>query len=74
MQVLTKQELRELSGLKRPSSIAAWASSKGLHYLVGADGWPRISRAAVERLLDPPNAARHAEVDLGAMAEVRRRV
>lgn len=73
MQLASRDTLRELTGLRRPSAIAQHLRRLGLHYASGADGWPRVALSAIERLLDPPGHVRDAEVDVSAMADLRRR-
>lgn len=40
--ILTKQELSDISGLKRPDAVRRWLDRQKIPYLVGADGWPRV--------------------------------
>lgn len=44
---LTTDELRELSGCGRKSTVLGWLDSQRIPYIVGADGWPRVSRAVI---------------------------
>jgi len=44
---LSRDELKELSGGKRPSSICHWLDSEGIRYAVGLDGWPRVLRSVI---------------------------
>ena len=41
---LTRQELLEISGFRRPSSVVKWLRQNGFVFVVAADGWPRIDR------------------------------
>lgn len=42
---LTRDELRELTGLKRPSAILANLNANGIPVVsIGADDWPRVMR------------------------------
>ena len=41
---LTREELIELSGGRRPSSICAWLDGEGIRYALGRDRWPRVLR------------------------------
>ena len=45
---LTKQELEELSGHKRPSGQKKWLESYGLIYFTALDGYPRVLRSTIE--------------------------
>lgn len=58
MSILAKQELRELTGLKRPSAIRRWLEQQRIPYMVGADGWPRVLQALIMNRLggkpEPP--------------------
>lgn len=44
---LTREELKDLSGGKRPSSICHWLDCEGIRYAVGLDGWPRVLRSVI---------------------------
>jgi hypothetical protein len=41
---LTRDELVELTGYKRPHTISNWLRYNCIQYYVGADGWPRVMR------------------------------
>lgn len=73
MRIATRQELRDLTGAKRPTKVIEQLRIWGVHYLEGADGWPRVLVSAIEKRLDPPGHARVAEVDLEAMGALQRR-
>ena len=46
---LTRDELRELSGLTNKGAIARWLTRQGYPYEPGAaDGWPRVLRSFVQ--------------------------
>lgn len=48
---LSASNLKELTGLQRPSSVRRWLDAQRIPYLVGADGWPRVLHAIImERL------------------------
>lgn len=49
--LLTVEELKELSGRKQKSKIKDWLRSKGIDYLDGADGTPKVSKELVENIL-----------------------
>lgn len=62
---LTPDELCELSGAKRRSNIQQWLDAQRIPYLIGADGWPRVSRAVVcSRLGESLNPAREPKLHL----------
>lgn len=42
---LTRDELFQISGYRRPSSIGKWLRESGFIFLVAADGWPRVDKA-----------------------------
>lgn len=44
---LTRDELRDLSGRLRRSAVIRWLDSQRIPYLLDADGWPKVLRAAV---------------------------
>ena len=48
---LYKDELKILSGLKRPSAQINWLRQNGFDFTIRADGAPVVSRMAVEKRL-----------------------
>jgi hypothetical protein len=44
---LTIEELRELTGWKRPAKVMEWLADNGYLFKIGGDGWPRVLREAV---------------------------
>lgn len=51
LEVASPDELRELTGLMRPSAIKRYLDQEGIPYMPGADGWPRVLQAVLlERL------------------------
>ena len=48
---LSRTELQEMTGYKRPSSMRRWLGENGYNYEVARDGYPRVLRAAVEMKL-----------------------
>ena len=50
---LTRDELKALTGGKRPTSIRAWLDREGIRYATGIDGWPRVLRSVILSRLDP---------------------
>ena len=49
--ILSNSELVTLSGRHRPSAIMRWLDSERIPYLVGADGWPKVSAVVVDSRL-----------------------
>jgi hypothetical protein len=43
----SRDELKLLTGLQRPSAIKRFLSRQRIPYLVGADGWPRVLNATI---------------------------
>ncbi|MCB1955228.1 MAG: DUF4224 domain-containing protein [Zoogloeaceae bacterium] len=43
MKTLTKQQLIDLCGARRKALIIQWLKSERIPYLLGRDGWPRVS-------------------------------
>jgi hypothetical protein len=41
---LTRDELVELTGYRRPHTITRWLRDNVIQFYVGADGWPRVLR------------------------------
>ena len=49
--ILTKTELAELSGRNRPAAIKRWLDHERIPYIVGADGWPKVSAVVIDSRL-----------------------
>lgn len=45
---LTRPELQELTGYKKPSCMIRQLQSYGLRFFVAADGYPRVARSEIE--------------------------
>lgn len=56
---LSRAELIELTGAKRPGAICAWLDREGIRHVVGIDGWPRVLRSVILARLDPSTVASH---------------
>lgn len=39
---LSRADLLEISGFRRPTSIATWLRQNGFVFVVAADRWPRV--------------------------------
>ena len=63
----TRQDLQDLTGRKRPSAVAGHLRQLGVRYVLGADGWPRVAQAEIDRLLGPAGAAHGQEPDFEAL-------
>lgn len=55
MLLLTREELAELTGYKRPGDQARWLAQQGIQHYMGADGRPKVIR---ESLLKSPTMTR----------------
>lgn len=55
---LSRDDLRELAGLKRPDAIMRWLDRQRIPYMVGADGWPRVLEALIHSRLGQTQAPR----------------
>jgi hypothetical protein len=64
---LTKAQLVELTGYKRPSSICVWLADHGWVFVVGADGYPRVDRRYYDQRMIDGCAGFSSEPDYGAM-------
>jgi hypothetical protein len=49
--LLSVEELKELSGRKNKSKIKEWLHTKGVNFLEGADGYPKVSKEYVQEML-----------------------
>lgn len=47
MQTLTKKELVSLAGSPRKKTVIEWLDHQRIPYLIGVDGWPRVSAAVI---------------------------
>ncbi len=59
--LLSIEELKELSGRKNKSKIKEWLRSKGVNYLEGADGYPRVSKEYIEAMLNGNISIKNSE-------------
>ena len=55
--LLTRDDLRALTGLKRPDAIARWLKSQGIPFVTPPDAWPRVHAVVVESLLGASGVA-----------------
>lgn len=49
--LLSVEELKELSGRKNKSKIKDWLRTKGVIFLEGADGYPKVSKEYMQDML-----------------------
>lgn len=42
LEIATRDDLKAISGLKRPSAIRDYLVRHGIPHIVGADSWPRV--------------------------------
>ena len=56
---LTDEALAQLTWLQRPSAMCRWLEREGIHFVVAADGKPRVLQAVIMGRLGgqvvPPN-------------------
>jgi len=43
----SNDELKELSGGRRPITVRRWLDRQKIRYVTGLDGWPRVPRLAM---------------------------
>lgn len=48
---MSREHLKELSGLQRPDAVARWLTRERIPYIVGADKWPRVLESVVRKRL-----------------------
>lgn len=66
---MSRDNLKELSGLQRPDAVARWLARERIPYIVGADKWPRVLETVVrkrlgENLKDAPSNALEPQLRL----------
>ena len=42
--VLSREDLRELTGYRQPSKMLRWLKENGIAHHIGGDGWPKVIR------------------------------
>lgn len=55
---LTRDEMTEQTSRQKKAKVAEWYTLNGYRFDLGADGWPRVLRAAVEGRLLPAASKR----------------
>lgn len=64
----TRDELRELTAVRRKSGVAAMLNRMGVTYVLDASGWPKVARSQLRRLVDrDERVAARAEPDFAAL-------
>lgn len=61
---LTREELIELTGGRRPSSVCHWLDRQGIRYAIARDGWPRVLRSVILVHLGAPSANNEPQLHL----------
>lgn len=51
LDMTSQQELRQFTGLTRPSAIKRFLLLRRIPFIVGADGWPRVLRPVLISML-----------------------
>lgn len=59
--ILTREEIRDLTGYQRPSKQIAKLRAHGIRHLIAADGHPRVLRSEVESKQSQPRRAPNFE-------------
>jgi len=64
--LLTRDEVSDLTGLKKKSAQVKWLRQNGIRHWIAADGHPRVPRSVIESS-DRPATTRRAEPNLAAL-------
>ncbi len=65
---LNPQDVRDLTGLVRPSAQIRWLTANGWHYAVDVHGQPRVAQAEFNRhLVGGPQDPEEFELDLSTV-------
>ena len=59
--ILTREELRDLTGYQRPSKQIAKLRDHGIRHIIAADGHPRVLRSELESKQTKPRRAPNFE-------------
>jgi len=68
MLCLSREDLTEWSGFRRPSSVCSWLRREGVVFAVAADGWPRVSLDAFRARMTGVIAQRPSSPNTSALA------
>lgn len=66
--ILTRDELRDLSGYSQRTRQKRWLAENGIPFLTGADGFPRVSRQTIEERLGVKAQRKQAEPNINALS------
>lgn len=68
---LTREELRDITGLQRPKAQLRWLRANGFVALQRGDGMPLVSRAHFEAMMGAATGQKRAvaEPDFGALGK-----
>jgi len=70
---LSQANLVALTGYKRRSKVAVWLKQNGFVFVLGIDGWPRVSRAHFDlRMNGEVRSAKRVEPNMKALQELQR--
>lgn len=71
---LTRAELLEVSGFRRPSSISRWLRQNGFVFVVAADNWPRVDKLHYHTRMggSPSKTLTKSEPNMQALMEAQR--
>ena len=64
---LSRTDIEQLTGYRRPSRQKLWLRKNGLRFFVAADGYPRVPRANFENL----QKQHYAEPDFNSLKGMR---
>lgn len=70
--LLTRKDMSDLTGRKRPAAIARQLSEMGIRFEFGADRWPRVLTSEVERVLYGATLSKVPEPDFEALKHWQR--
>lgn len=65
--LLTRDQVKDLSGYRKPSCQIRWLKKQGLPFFVGADGYPRV----LETSLTEAPKSRRTEPDFTGLPPKR---
>lgn len=71
LQILSQDDLKALTGLKRRSGIVAWLNARGWVYETTANGWPVVSVSYAEGKLGGATTPARARPNLDALRKLQ---
>ena len=71
---LSRMELLDVSGFRRPSSVSKWLRQNGFVFVVAADGWPRVDTEHFHARMGSasPRTLKKSEPNMKALMETQR--